>query len=448
MPDSEALPFDLVVRSDSALIDGDFRSAAVAVREGVIVSIDRVDAPLAAVDEVILPSGQVLLPGIVDSHVHVNEPGRTDWEGFASATTAAARGGVTTIVDMPLNSIPPTTTPSALDLKRDAAAPQAVIDVGFWGGAIPSSLGRLRELHEAGVFGFKAFLSPSGVDEFPHLSTAQLHEAMAEIAAFDGLLIVHAEDPESLAAAPAPAGASYEAFVRSRPDSSEQSAIEHVIDAVRRTGGRAHILHLSSAAALPAIRAAKASGLRLTVETCPHYLSFDEATIPDGGTQYKCCPPIRDAANQEQLWEALVDGTIDLVASDHSPSTAALKFAGDGDFDLAWGGISGLELSFRAVWTGARSRGIPLSAVVRWMSTATADLVGLSDRGRITVGAQADLVAFDPDASFTVSAAALAHKNPVSAFDGSHLHGDVARVWLRGAEVDSAAPAGRLLRRT
>lgn len=440
---------DLVVRSSNVLIDGVFRPAAVGVRDGMIVSVDAVDAILTADTEVILPEGQVLLPGIVDSHVHVNEPGRTDWEGFASATRAAAHGGVTTIVDMPLNSIPPTTTPGALDLKREAAGPQATVDIGFWGGAIPSSLGHLRELHEAGVFGFKAFLSPSGVDEFPHLSTEQLHEAMAEIAAFDGLLIVHAEDPATLSAAPETEGASYAAFVRSRPDASEQSAIEQVIDAVRETGGRAHILHLSSAAALGAIRAAKAEGLRLTVETCPHYLSFDEEHIPDGGTQYKCCPPIRDRANQELLWEALVDGTIDLVASDHSPSTAALKFAGDGDFELAWGGISGLELSFRAVWTGARARGIPLATVVRWMSTATSDLVGLSDRGRITVGAQADLLAFDPEATFVVDATSLAHKNPVSAFDGSELRGSVERVWLRGSVVDAsvgAAPAGRLLR--
>ncbi|ROQ40109.1 allantoinase [Frondihabitans sp. PhB188] len=434
-------PVDLVVRASRVLVEGAFRPAAVSVTGGLITAIDDIDTVLTALEDRTLPEGQVLIPGIVDSHVHVNEPGRTDWEGFASATTAALRGGVTTIVDMPLNSIPPTTTVEALDLKRAAAEPQARVDVGFWGGAIPSSLGALRPVHDAGAFGFKAFLSPSGVDEFPHLSTEQLHAAMEEIAAFDGLLIVHAEDPDTLEHSPAPEGASYSAFVRSRPDASEQSAIDHVIDAVRRTGGRAHILHLSSAAALPAIRAAKAEGLRLTVETCPHYLSFDEEHIPDGGTQYKCCPPIRDAANQDALWEALVDGTIDLVASDHSPSTAALKFAGNGDFDLAWGGISGLELSFRAVWTGAAARGIPLESVVRWMSTATSDLVGLSDRGRIAVGTQADLVAFDPDAAFTVDAARLAHKNPVSAFDGSELRGSVETVWQRGV-VDAG---GRLV---
>ncbi|MBF4577284.1 allantoinase AllB [Frondihabitans sp. VKM Ac-2883] len=442
---TDAAPIDLVIRSESVLIDGAFRPAAVSVMYGRITAIDDIDSAVTALEDRTLPEGQVLIPGIVDTHVHVNEPGRTDWEGFASATKAALKGGVTTIIDMPLNSIPPTTTPEALELKRAAAGPQASVDVGFWGGAIPSSLGHLRGVHDAGVFGFKAFLSPSGVDEFPHLSTEQLHEAMAEIAAFDGLLIVHAEDPTTLDSAPHPEGTDYAAFVRSRPDSSEQAAIDHVIEAVRRTGGRAHILHLSSAAALPAIRAAKAEGLRLTVETCPHYLSFEEEHIPDGGTQYKCCPPIRDAANQEQLWAALVDGTIDLVASDHSPSTAELKFAGDGDFDLAWGGISGLELSFRAVWTGARTRGIPLETVVGWMATSTADLVGLGDRGRIAVGAQADLVAFDPEAPFTVDATALAHKNPVSAFDGAALVGSVETVWQRG--VAGGGLVGQLVAR-
>ncbi|MCU1527376.1 MAG: cyclic amidohydrolase [Frondihabitans sp.] len=444
---SQDIPLDRVIRSSRVLVEGEFRAAAVALRGGHIVGIEPVDAVLDAIDDVTLPDGQVLIPGIVDSHVHVNEPGRTEWEGFATATRAAARGGVTTIVDMPLNSIPPTTTVEALEIKREAALPQVVVDVGFWGGAVPSNLGALKPLHDAGVFGFKCFLSPSGVDEFPHLDTAQLFEAMAEIAAFDGLLIVHAEDPAGLDAAPAPEGPSYDAFVKSRPDSSEGSAIEHVIEAVRATGGRAHILHLSSAQALEQIRAAKAEGLRITVETCPHYLSFDAEHIPDGATQYKCCPPIRDAHNQELLWGGLADGTIDIVASDHSPSTPELKFAGGGDFDVAWGGISGLELSFRAVWTGAAQRGIPLSRVLAWMSTGTADLVGLGDKGRIAVGARADLVAFDPDQVSVVDATQLAHKNPVSAFDGSELRGRVVTTWVGGVDVETDARAPRLLRR-
>jgi len=454
-------PFDLVLRAERVLVDGAWRAAAVAVRDGVVAAIGPVDAPFTTTgvdDDRLLPPDQVLLPGMVDTHVHVNEPGRTEWEGFASATRAAAAGGVTTIVDMPLNSIPPTVTVEALDLKRAAAAAQSVVDVGFWGGVIPSNLGTgdLRALHEAGVFGFKAFLSPSGVDEFPHLSTSQLFEALRELTAFDGLLIVHAEDPGQLDAAAASleitaGGAVYDDFVRSRPEAVEQTAIDHVIEALRETGGRAHVLHLSSASALPAIRAAKAEGLRLTVETCPHYLTFDAGSIGDGETQYKCCPPIRDEHNRELLWEALTDGTIDIVASDHSPSTAALKFAGDGSFDLAWGGIAGLEVSFRAVWTGARARGIALETVVGWMSSGTAALVGLSavaaSKGSITVGGAADLVAFAPETPFTVDASALRHRNPVSAFDGASLMGAVAGTWVAGAIVDSEAPPARLLRR-
>lgn len=450
---------DLVVRARRALVDGGWREASVVVRDGRVVSIGDLGDDVSATVDVTLPDDQVLLPGVVDSHVHVNEPGRTEWEGFATATRAAAAGGVTTIVDMPLNSIPPTTTVDALEQKRSAAGPQSVVDVGFWGGAIPANLGTgdLRALHEAGVFGFKAFLSPSGVDEFPHLTTAQLHEAMAELAEFDGLLIVHAEDPDGLDAAAgagssgAPAGgAAYDAFVRSRPDVVERTAIEHVVEALRATGGRAHVLHLSSATALDTIRAAKAEGLRLTVETCPHYLTFDSEHIGDGATQFKCCPPIRGEANRELLWQALVDGTIDVVASDHSPSTRELKFAGGadgahGDFDVAWGGISGLELSFRAVWTGARQRGIALETVVGWMSRGTAALVGLPAKGRIAVGADADLVAFAPETPVTIDVDDLSHRNPVTAYDDARLFGEVAATWVGGRLAGPSAPPARLL---
>lgn len=441
--------YDLVIRAERVLTENGWQPATVAVANGVIAAIGAIDAPWVGTTAVTVPDGQVLIPGIVDSHVHVNEPGRTEWEGFATATRAAAAGGVTTIIDMPLNSIPPTTTVAGLDAKRAAAEPQASVDVGFWGGAVPSNLGTLRELHDAGVFGFKCFLSPSGVDEFPHLSTDELFAAMAEIAAFDGLLIVHAEDPAELDAHVNDGGVSYPAFVRSRPQQAEKSAIAHVIEAVRQTGGRAHILHLSSADALPLIREAKAEGLQITAETCPHYLTFDEEHIPDGATQYKCCPPIRDEANRELLWAALLDGTIDIVASDHSPSTKELKFAHDGDFGLAWGGISGLELSFRAVWTGARQRGIPLEQVIAWMSTGTAALVGLSQKGLLRAGADADLVAFDPEAPVVVDVENLAHKNKVSAYDGSTVYGAVSATWVSGTLVEpgAAAPIGRLLRR-
>ncbi|MGA1837259.1 allantoinase AllB [Herbiconiux sp. 11R-BC] len=436
-------PYDLAIRAGSVYADGEWRSAVVAVRDGVVALIADHDEDVPAHVTVTLPEGQVLIPGVVDSHVHVNEPGRTEWEGFTTATRAAAAGGVTTVVDMPLNSIPPTTTVEGLAVKRAAAEPQASVDVGFWGGAIPSNLGALEPLWREGVFGFKAFLAPSGVDEFPHLSGSELLEAMQEIASFDGLLIVHAEDPEVLERSENHGGQDYRAFVASRPDLAEEDAIAHVIAGVRATGARAHILHLSSARALDQIRAAKAEGLPLTVETCPHYLAFSAEHIPDGATQFKCCPPIRDEANRDLLWDALLDGTIDLIASDHSPSTAELKFKGNGDFQEAWGGISGLQLSLPAVWTAARERGIPLDRVIGWMSEGTSALVGLTGvKGSITAGAAADLVAFAPEESFAVHAEALEHKNKVSAFDGRTLRGVVHTTWLAGDVVHALGAEG------
>jgi allantoinase len=440
--------FDLVVRGAFVLIGGNWRAAEVGVTDGVIQAVSA--TPLEGGRVITLADDEVLIPGIVDTHVHVNEPGRTEWEGFASATRAAAAGGVTTLVDMPLNSIPATTTVAALDAKRAVAAEKSVVNVGFWGGAVPENLGTLRELHDAGVFGFKAFLAPSGVDEFGHLDAEQLDRALEEIAAFDGLLIVHAEDPGVLDASANEGGVDYHRFVESRPDAAETTAIDRVIAGVRRTGARAHILHLSSAAALPALRAARAEGLKITVETCPHYLTISEEQIADGATQFKCCPPIRDEANRDALWQALLDGDIDIVVTDHSPSTPELKFAHGGDFGLAWGGIAGLQLGLAAVWTEAARREIPLERVLGWMSNATARFAGLESKGRIAVGADADLVVFAPDEAFTVHADQLLHKNPVSAFDGRELRGVVRQTLLAGRPVDvgpDAEPRGLLLDR-
>ena len=421
--------FDLVVRAASALIDGEFRPVELGISGGRIATVS--DGPLDGREIVTLDVDEVLLPGVVDSHVHVNEPGRTEWEGFASATRAAAAGGVTTIIDMPLNSIPATTTVAALEAKKSVAT--VSVDTGFWGGAVPENLGRLAPLHEAGVFGFKAFLAPSGVDEFGHLDAEQLEAALEEIAALGSLLIVHAEDPGVLEAHENDGGADYHRFVQSRPEEAEITAIERVIAGVRRTGARAHILHLSSAAALPALRAARAEGLPITVETCPHYLTIAEEQVPDGATQFKCCPPIRDDANRDLLWAALLDGDIDIVVTDHSPATVELKTKGSGDFQAAWGGIAGLQLGLAAVWTEAASRGIPLSSVLKWMSRGPADLVGLRRKGRIEVDADADLIVFGPDERFTVRKEELLHKNPVSAYDGRELRGVVRRAWVRGA---------------
>ncbi|MGN6326525.1 allantoinase AllB [Pseudolysinimonas sp.] len=436
------MSLDLVVRG-RALVDGAFREAAVGVRDGRVATLDA--GPEPAAETVVLAPDEVLLPGLVDTHVHINEPGRTDWEGFASATAAAAAGGVTAVLDMPLNSIPPTTTVENLRVKQEAARGAVRIDVGFWGGAVPENLGSLRGLWEAGVFGFKCFLAPSGVPEFGHLDARQLDAALEEIAGFGGLLIVHAEDPRVLHDHANAGGPDYGRYVASRPDEAEVAAISNVIAGVRRTGARAHILHLSSAAALPELRAARAEGLPITVETCPHYLSLAAEGVPNGATQYKCAPPIRSEENRDALWRGLLDGDIDLVVTDHSPSTAELKFAGDGDFGVAWGGIAGLQLGLSAVWTAARGRGVPLERVVEWMSSAPARFAGLTPaKGAIAPGADADLAVFAPDARRVIRAGELLHRNPVSAYDGRELRGEVRRTWLRGAAPD----LGHLLERT
>ncbi|MFT4136848.1 allantoinase AllB [Microbacterium sp.] len=432
---------EFTIRAARVWLDGRWQLAHLDIVDGVIAGIGAGAGRGRRRRVVTVPEDAVLLPGLVDSHVHVNEPGRTEWEGFESATLAAAAGGVTTIVDMPLNSIPPTTTPAALAVKRTRAAAAAHIDVGFWGGAVPENLGTLAALHEAGVFGFKCFLSPSGVDEFGHLDRAQLGEAMAEIAALDSRLIVHAEDPALLGAEDG-LGRDYESFLRSRPAESEASAIDAVIDAARRTGGRAHILHLSDGAALPAIAAAKASGVRLTVETCPHYLTLIAEEIPDGASEFKCCPPIRGEANRDLLWAGVLDGTIDAIVSDHSPSTVQLKRHGDGHFGLAWGGISGLQVGLSAVWTEARRRGVPLEHLIPLFTTGPAAVAGLEGAGVIAEGAPAHLTVFGVDDAHTVDAQALLHRNPVSAYHGRRLVGRIRRTWLRGRAVFDLSEGG------
>jgi allantoinase len=313
---------------------------------------------------------------------------------------------------------------------------------------VPDNAGRRAALHEAGVFGFKCFTLPSGVEEFPELDHGQLAAAMREVAGFGGLLIVHAEDPAVIAGAPDPAGTGYAGFLASRPPRAETEAIAALVALARETGCRTHVLHLSSAAALPLIAAARREGLPVTAETCPHYLTLDAGSIPDGATAFKCCPPIRDAANQDALWQGLADGVLDCVVSDHSPATVELKQPPDGDFGRAWGGISSLQLGLPAMWTAARARGYALTDLARWMSAGPAALAGLSAKGAVAAGKDADLVVLDPDASFTVDPAALGHRNPVTAYAGRRLHGAVRATWLRGAPVDPAGPPrGRLLTR-
>lgn len=423
------------IQGRHVLVNDEFVPATVVLYHGTIESIEPYEADI---DGLVLRAADsaYVVPGIVDSHVHINEPGRTDWEGFKSATEAGALGGATTLIDMPLNSIPPTTTVEGLAVKRKEAAGQLMVDVGFWGGAIPGNISELEPMWDAGVFGFKCFLSPSGVDEFPPLNQEEFVAALREVARFDGLMIVHAEDAAVLDAAPSRPSRAYGDFVLSRPDESEVRAIEQVLHGARETGARVHILHLSSARALDIIAQARSEGLRVTVETCPHYLSFAAETIPDAAPQFKCCPPIRDAGNREELWNALKWGIIDCIVSDHSPATAEEKLKGDGDLQLAWGGVSGLQVGFSALAQEARRRGIALSRLSRWMSRNTADLVGLTRKGRIEVGADADFAIYDTGVDFRIEATRLAHKNPISAYDGLRFGGRVTQSVVRANAID------------
>ena len=439
---------NLVLRSTRVITPEGTRAASVAVADGKITAVLPYGAELppgARLEDV---GDDVVLPGLVDTHVHVNDPGRSEWEGFWTATRAAAAGGITTLLDMPLNSLPPTTTAAHLDTKRAVARTKVHVDVGFWGGAVPDNVEELRPLHDAGVFGFKCFLSPSGVDEFPELDQVGLGRSLAEITRLGGLLIVHAEDPHELDSAPRRGGPAYADFLASRPRGAENKAIESLVAQAGRYDARVHVLHLSSSDALPLIAAAKRDGVRITVESCPHFLTLTAEEVPDGATEFKCCPPIREAVNQDALWQGLIDGTIDCVVSDHSPCTPDLKTP---DFASAWGGISSLQLGLPAIWTEARRRGRSLQDVVRWMSTAPAALAGLTRKGAIEAGRDADFAVLAPDASFTVDPAELHHRNQVTAYAGKSLYGVVRSTWLRGTRIVRdgvlTEPSGLLLER-
>jgi allantoinase len=445
-----APPPDLLLAGPALTPDG-VVPALIAVTGGTISGVHEPSDEIrfAGVPVHRLAADEVLLPGLVDTHVHVNEPGRTHWEGFASATKAAAAGGVTTIVDMPLNSVPPTIDTASLALKRAAADGQCWVDVAFWGGAVPGNERHRAGLQKAGVRGFKCFLADSGVPEFPPLDDAGLRRAAAQIAELGGLLLVHAEDPACLGAVCGPGD--YAAFLRSRPPLAETSAIEAVIETARHTGVRAHILHVSSADAIEPLAAARAEGLAVSVETCPHYLALTAEEAPARATEFKCCPPIRERANADRLWAGLLAGVIDCVVSDHSPCPPDLKLTGTGDFAGAWGGIASLQLSLPVVWTAGRERGCQLADLARWMAAGPADLAGLATKGRIAVGYDADLVAFAPDAGFVVEPGMLEHRHRLTPYAGRRLTGAVRRTWLRGSEVFGSAraaaggPTGRLL---
>lgn len=439
--------YELAIRSSRVVTPEGERPGTVLVRDGLIAGLTSYAAEASAVETVDLGS-DALMPGLVDTHVHINEPGRTETEGFSTATRAAAAGGVTTILDMPNGCIPVTTSVEALRVKRSSAAGQCFVDVGFWGGAVAGNQDALVPLYEAGVFGFKGYLFPES-ESFPYLQGKQLDYALEVLKTVDGLLLVHAEDADEIAkAAPALTGTGFSSFLASRPASAETAAIRRVIAGSRSTGTKVHVVHLSAADALPDIEAAKKAGIRLTVETCPHYLAIAANEIPDGGTQFKCTPPIREEGNREVLWSALSQGVIDCVVSDHAPCTVEAKYLDTSDFDRAGPGISSLQLSLSIVWTEAEKRAHSLQDVARWMATNTAKFAGVDRKGSIVEGLDADLVWFAPDVDFTVDAKKLLHKNPITAYQGRSLKGVVRRTWLRGRAVDvNGAPHGQLLRR-
>ncbi len=425
---------DLVLRSRRVVTPEGVRAASVHVAGGRVARVaawDDVPRDAALADA----GDDVVMPGLVDTHVHVNEPGRTAWEGFASATRAAAAGGVTTILDMPLNAVPATTTAAALDAKRDAARGKALVHVEFIGGVVPGNAGELEGLRDGGVRAFKCFLSPSGVDEFPHVSERELREAFPVLARLGLPLMVHAEDPACLTAPPPGGSRSHAAWLASRPAEAERSAVALLVRLLEWCPTPVHVVHVASGAALDVVRDARARGLPLTAETCPHYLTFAAEEVPDGATEYKCAPPIREAAEREALWRALLAGDLDLVASDHSPCPPEMKRTG-GDFFAAWGGIASLQLALPAVWTGARARGAGVERVAEWMCAGPARLAGLGGRkGRIAAGHDADLVVWDPEAAFVVEPARLLHRHPVTPYAGRRLSGVVRATYVAGRRV-------------
>jgi allantoinase len=446
----------LIVRSERVATPQGVRPAAIRVRDGRIVDVGPYDDEASGVRR--LDAGPlVVLPGLVDTHVHVNDPGREDWEGFAHATRAAAAGGVTTIVDMPLNSVPPTTSVEGLRAKRKAATGRCHVDVGFWGGVVPGNADELAPLARAGVLGFKCFLCPSGVDEFSHVTERDLRDALPYLAKLGMPLLAHAELPSFLRDFTAPLDQSpsdprqYSAWLHSRPPASEQAAIELLVGLAAEFDARVHVVHLASADAIAAIAAARARGTAVSVETCPHYLTFAAEDIPAGATAFKCAPPIRERHHRERLWQGLRTGEIDLIATDHSPAPPVLKRLEDGDFVRAWGGVASLQVGLAAVWSGMVARGLALDHLGRWMAEAPARLAGLEGvKGLIATGCDADLVIWDPDGETLVDGAALYHRHPVTPYHGARLRGAVKTTLLRGEVVFEdgecrGEPRGRLI---
>lgn len=421
------------------------------IRPGAVLLAGDKIADLVSTEEVTdsIPTEDLadllLAPGLIDCHVHINEPGRTLWEGFDTATKAAAAGGITSLIEMPLNASPVTTNSRNFNFKLKAANGKIHVNCGFWGGVVPDNLSALEGLLEQGVFGLKAFLTHSGIDEFPNTDENHLREALRILHKFDEPLLVHCEldgpNPDAHLLQENPQ--SYAAYLKSRPKEWENKAIEMMIRLCRETGARVHIVHLSSAEALPMIRSAKAEGLPLTVETCPHYLLFNAEDMPDAQTAYKCAPPIRERANNNLLWEALKEGTLDFIATDHSPAPPEIKELESGDFNKAWGGIAGLQFLLPALWTEASKRGFTPERIIQLLSSNVAAFLQLEKRkGKISKGFDADLFAWNPEAEFKVTPESIFHRHKVTPYSGLTLRGKVEKTYVGGVKVFDS---GRIL---
>ena len=426
----------LVLRSQRVVTPEGERAATILIENGCISALLPYGAEVAAGAAVIDVGHHAILPGLIDPHVHINEPGRTEWEGFDTATRAALAGGLTSLVDMPLNSAPVTTSVANLELKRAATRGQLHTNVGFWGGVVPGNADEIEPLIAAGVLGFKAFLTHSGIDDFPNATEADLRLVMPMLARHRLPLLVHCELSEDNDEWKRNDRRSYPNYLASRPKKWEDDAVALMIRLCEEFNCPVHIVHLSSANSIAPIAAAKARGLPLTVETGQHYLYFNAEDIADGQTQFKCAPPIREKANNEQLWAALQAGIIDFVATDHSPAPPDLKQLASGDFTTAWGGIASLQLALPVLWTAARRRGATLADMARWLSANPAKLAGQSQRkGQIAVGFEADLVVFDAETAFVVTEAMIEHKHKVSPYICQELWGVVEQTFLRGERV-------------